>query len=503
MLVGPNLEQGILVILDKCKSLTQLKQLQSHLITIGHGQTQLYAFKLVRFCTISLSYLNYGRLIFDYINVPNVYLYTTMITAYTSLPDHKSSLLLYREMVCSGWSKPNQFVFPIILKSFPHVTKPYGIEMAHTHIEKVGFGKYPVVQTALLDAYSRFSSDFRVARQLFDEISEKNVVSWTVMISGYTRMGRMGDAILLFEEVPHHIRDTPCWNSIIAGCTQNGLLSEAISLLRRMIVEERMVLGNKPNDITFACVLAACGHTGMLQLGKCIHGYIYRNNLHLSSLTLNAFIDMYGKCGSLKQARNLFDKANRGSLTCWNSMINCLALQGHWEGAIGVFKDMLRHGDDVKPDTVTFIGLLSACTHGGLVEEGLGYYEMMTQVYRINPEIEHYGCLIDLLGRAGRFEEIMKIVREMHLTPDAVIWSSLLNGCKIHGRIDLAEYALEKLISIDPNNSSYYSMLANLYGQLGKWDEARKVRKILIQKNAYKAPGCSWIELDSQVHQFY
>ncbi|XP_060210832.1 pentatricopeptide repeat-containing protein At1g33350 [Lycium barbarum] len=501
MLVGPNIHQDILVILDKCKSLTVLKQLQSHLITIGHGQTQLYAFKLVRFCTISLSNLYYARLIFNYINLPNVYLYTAMITAYTSVLDHNSSILLYRGMFRNGWvSKPNHFVFPIIMKSLTETTKLYGVEMAHNNIEKMGFGKYPVVQTALLDAYSRFSSDIRVARQLFDEITERNVVSWTAMISGYTRVGQMGDAILLFEEVPRNIRDTPSWNSIIAGCTQNGLFSEAISMLRRMTVEEG---NNKPNDVTFACVLAACGHTGMLQLGKCIHGYMYRNNLNSSSLALNALIDMYGKCGSLKEARNIFDKANRGSLTCWNSMINCLALQGHWEGAVGVFKDMLRHGDDVKPDAVTFIGLFSACTHGGLVDEGLSYYDLMTQVYGINPEIEHYGCLIDLLGRAGRFVEIMKIVREMHITPDAVIWGSLLNGCKIHGRIDLAEYALDKLISIDPNNGSYYSMLANLYGELGKWDEVRRVRKILNQQNAHKPPGCSWIELDSQVHQFY
>lgn len=503
MLLGQNLYQDILVILDKCKSLALLKQLQGHLITTGHGQTQLYAFKLVRFCTITLSNLHYARLIFNYLNFPNVYLYTAMITSYTSVQDHTSSLLLYREMVRNGLSRPNHFVFPIILKSFPEVIKSYGIEMAHTHIDKMGFGKYPVVQTALLDVYSRSSSDIRVARQLFDEITDRNVVSWTAMISGYTRVGQMGDAILLFEEVPQCVRDTPSWNSIIAGCTQNGLFSEAISFLRRMIVEEGMVQWNKPNDVTFACVLAACGHTGMLQLGKCIHGYVYRNSVHLNSLTLNALIDMYGKCGSLREARYLFDKANRGSLTCCNSMINCLALQGHWEGAIGVFKDMLQHGDDLKPDSVTFIGLLNACTHGGLVQEGLSYYDLMTRVYGINPEIEHYGCLVDLHGRAGRFEEIMEIVRKMHIAPDAVIWGTLLNGCKIHGRIDLAEYALKNLISIDPNNGSYYSMLANLYGELGKWEEVRKIRKILNQQNAYKARGCSWIELDSQVHQFY
>ncbi|KAJ8538139.1 hypothetical protein K7X08_014679 [Anisodus acutangulus] len=177
-------------------------------------------------------------------------------------------------MIRNGSSKPNHFVFPVILKSFPEIIKCYGIEMAHNHIEKMGFGKYPVVQTALLDGYSRFSCDIRVARQLFDEISERNIVSWTAMVSGYTRVGQMGDAILLFEEVPRHIRDTPSWNSIIAGCTQNGLFSEAISMLRRMIFEE----GHKPNDVTFACALAACGHTGMLQLGKCIHGLLEQHH---------------------------------------------------------------------------------------------------------------------------------------------------------------------------------------------------------------------------------
>ena len=169
----------------------------------------------------------------------------------------------------------------------------------------------------------------------------------------------------------------------------------------------------------------------------------------------------------------------------------------------GVFEEMMECVDDVKLDGVTFVGLLNACTHGGLVKQGQSYFESMIRDYRIEPQIEHYGCLIDLLGRAGRFEEAMGVVRGMRMPPDEVVWGSLLNGCKIHGRIDLAEFAVKKLVEIDPKNGGYGAMLANVYVESGKWDEVRKVRKTLKEQNAYKTPGCSWIEVDNRVHQFY
>lgn len=367
----------------------------------------------------------------------------------------------------------------------------------HAQIAKWGFVQYPVVQTALVDSYSRSSSDIGVARQLFDEMSEKNVVSWTAMISGYTRVGQVGNAISLFDQMPE--RDVPSWNAVIAGCTQNGLFSEAISLFRKMMQHRH----NRPNQVTVVCALSACGHTGMLQLGKSIHGYVYRYSLGFDSFMSNALVDMYGKCGSLKEAKRVFDMTSKKSLTTWNSMINCFALHGHGESAIGIFEEMIQHGEDVRPDEVTFVGLLNACTHGGLVEKGRYYFLMMTQDYGIEPQIEHYGCLIDILGRAGRFEEALEVVRGMKIEPDEVVWGSLLNGCKVHGQIDLAEFAVKKLIEIDPKNGGYGIMLANLYGELGKWDESRMVRKMLKQHNAYKTPGCSWIEIDNEVYQFY
>jgi pentatricopeptide repeat protein len=374
--------------------------------------------------------------------------------------------------------------------------------MVHTQILKSGFLRYPVVETALLDSYSRLSSHIASARQVFDEMSDKNVVSWTAMISGCTRLGDIRSAISLFENMPD--RDVPAWNALIAGCTQNGFFSEAISLFRRMInLAQHDHCGNRPNKVTVVCALSACGHTGMLQLGKWIHGYVYKNRIDQDTFISNAFVDMYGKCGSLKEARTLFDMTSNKCLTSWNSMINSFALHGQSKSAITMFEEMMQCEDDVKPDEVTFVGLLNACTHGGLVEKGFSYFELMTRDYRIEPRIEHYGCLIDLLGRAGRFEEAMEVVRGMSMEPDEVVWGSLLNGCKIHGRTDLAEFTVQKLIEIDPNNGGYGIMLANIYGELGKWDEVRKVRKNMKDQNVYKTPGCSWIEVDNQVYQFY
>ncbi|KAK3232060.1 hypothetical protein Dsin_003941 [Dipteronia sinensis] len=331
-------------------------------------------------------------------------------------------------------------------------------------------------------------------------MSDRNVVSWTAMISGYTRVGDVNDAVSLFEEKPD--RDVPSWNSVIAGFAQNGI-PEAISFFRRMVTVGQSE-DIRPNRVTVVCVLSACGHTGMLQIGKLIHGYAYRNGLVPDLVVLNALLDMYGKCGNLKEARRVLNRSLKKNLTSWNSMINCFALHGRSESAIRVFEEMMQCKDhDVRPDGVTFIGLLNACTHGGLVEKGLAYFELMTRKYQIEPRIAHYGCLIDLLGRAGRFEKALEVVREMKMEPDEVVCGSLLNGCKIHRRADWAEFAVKKLIEIDPNNGGYGIMLANLYGESGKWDEVGKVRKMLKDRKAIKGPGCSWIEIDKQVNMFY
>ncbi|CAL0328665.1 unnamed protein product [Lupinus luteus] len=499
-----NLNEQVKYILQKCKDLNHLKQLQAYLITLGHSQTHFYAFKLLRFCAISLSNLHYSRLIFDHLVSPNIFLYTAMITAYASHPHtHVSAIALYRNMVRHGAEKPNQFIYPHVLKSCPQVMEPRGTDLVHAQILKMGFEQYPVVETALVDSYSRSLGNVGSARKVFDGMSERNVVSFTAMVSGYARAGDVENAVKLFDEMPE--RDVPSWNALIAGCTQNGFFSEGIRLFRKMVAlaTEEQYRFNKPNQVTVVCALSACGNTGMLQLGKWIHGYVYKNGFAIDSFISNALVDMYGKCGNLKQAFKVFEMNPNKGLTSWNSMINSFALHGQSDCAIAVFEQMIKHSGGMKPDEVTFIGLLNACTHGGLVEKGYSYFEMMVREFGIEPRIDHYGCLIDLLGRAGRFDEAMEVVRGMSMEPDEVIWGSLLNGCKVYGRTDLAEMAAKKLVEIDPHNGGYGIMLANVYGELGKWDEVRNVWRTLKEQKSYKIPGCSWIELDDQVHQFY
>ncbi|GAB4849641.1 hypothetical protein Ancab_004437 [Ancistrocladus abbreviatus] len=494
-----NLNQWVHSVLEKCNALNQLKQLHAFLITLGHGQTQFLTFKLVR-RAIALAKLKYARFIFDSLNSPNVFVYSAVITAYASRSDHTAVFLLYRDMVRQERSLPNEFIYPNVLKSSSETFYLHGIKLVHAQIVKSGFGLNPVVQTALIDTYSRFCSDIKTARKIFDEMPDRNVISWTAMISGYARFGEMGNAISLFEQMP--LRDVPSWNAIIAGCAQNGLFTEAISFFEEMVTLAAQYGFSFPNQVTLACALSACGHTGMLSLGKWIHALIYKNGLGPSSFISNALVDMYGKCGSLKAAQHVFDETQERSLTSWNSMINSYALHGQSWRALDLFEKMIQ-SEDVKPDEITFIGVLNACTHGGLVEKGYFYFDLMSKVYGIEPCIEHYGCLTDLLGRKGCFREALKVIMGMKIEPDAVIWGSLLNGCKIYGNTDLAEFSIRKLIEIEPNNGSYMTMLANLYVKLAKWDEAGEVRKMLKERKAEKIPGCSWIQLDGQFHQFY
>ncbi|XP_039137685.1 pentatricopeptide repeat-containing protein At1g33350-like [Dioscorea cayenensis subsp. rotundata] len=486
-------DEQVLSLLSKSSHLRHLKQIHGYLIAVGHAHTQFFAFKLVRFAAIALSDLAYARLIFDSLPSPNVYLYTGMITAYSSCPDPSSALHLFRLMLSRPRPRPNHFVYPHVLKSCFYSSHLDFMKSVHSHILKSGFQDHGVVQTSLLDGYARFS-DVGTARQLFDSLRERNVVSWTAMVSGYLRVGMVGNAVALFEEMP--ARDVPSWNAVIAGCTQNGLFSEAVGIFRKMLASFVV-----PNQTTVACVLSACGQLSMLRFGKWVHGYITKNDIEQCPYVSNSLIDMYGKCGSLREARWIFSTLSEKNLTTWNSMINCLALHGHSESAIAMFKEMECEG--CEPDEVTFVGLLNACTHGGLVDEGLDYFESMSRDFRIEPQIEHYGCVIDLLVRAGRFEDAMGIVRDMRIEPDEVVWGSLLNGCRIYGDAKLAELAVRKLLELDPENADYGVMLANLYSENGKWEEVRKVRKLLKEGGGKKLPGCSWIEIDSEVHQFY
>ncbi|XP_062222739.1 pentatricopeptide repeat-containing protein At1g33350 [Phragmites australis] len=496
----PLSHRDFVAVLTRCSTRAHLEQLHAHAFVAGRAAAQPTTFHLLRFASIRLSCLPYARRLFDATPHPNVFLYSAILSAYVSAsaaassPAHaRDALALFLRMLRRGRPAPNQFVYPLALRAACAVGVLL-VRSIHSHACKSGFYGYDVIKTSLLDGYSRYGM-MADARNLFDGLTERNVVSWTALVSGYARAGKAGDAIVLFEWMPE--RDVAAWNAVIAGCAQNGLFVEAVGIFGRMVGE-----GFRPNATTISCALSACGHLGMLKIGKVIHGYAWRTCVGFGSSVVNGLIDMYGKCGNLKGARWMFDEVSDRGLITWNSLINCLALHGHNKCAISAFNAMRDEG--VEPDEVTFVGLLNACTHGGFVDEGLRYFELMHHEYGIEPEIEHYGCIVDLLGRAGRFQDALNVINSMRVESDEVIWGSLLNACRIHRQLELAELAVRKLLELDPNNANYVVMLANVYSEGGFWEEVRKVRNLMKEETTgKKLPGCSWIEVDSKTHRFF
>uniref|UniRef100_A0A6V7QRD0 DYW domain-containing protein n=1 Tax=Ananas comosus var. bracteatus TaxID=296719 RepID=A0A6V7QRD0_ANACO len=300
------------------------------------------------------------------------------------------------------------------------------------------------------------------ARNVFDRMAEKDVVSWSTMIGGYA---------------------------------SNGLPQEALKLFFQM--QDANI---KPDCYTIVAVLSSCARLGALELGHKVSALIDMDEFLTNPVLGTALIDMYAKCGSTTNAWVVFQKMKEKDLIVWNAMISGLAMTGHGMISFGLFGQIEKLG--IQPNDNTFIGLLCSCTHTGLVEDGRRYFDNMRRVYFINPRIEHYGCMVDLLGRAGLLEEAHQLIKEIPMEANAVVWGALLSGCKIHRNALLAEYVLKKLIQLEPRNSGNYVLLSNIYSTSGRWDDAAKLRITMKEKGIEKTPGCSWVEHKGVVHEF-
>ncbi|RZC59478.1 hypothetical protein C5167_006784 [Papaver somniferum] len=290
-------------------------------------------------------------------------------------------------------------------------------------------------------------------------------------------------------------RNVVSWTAMIMGYVKQKKYSEGLALFHRMQIE-----GVEINEFTLVNVLSACAHLGAFEMGKWVHGYIHKNGVFLNPTLATALIDMYMKCGYVDKASQVFDKLTERSVSTWNSIIGGLAMHGYGESALERFKKMLRTGK--KPDHITFIGVLSACTHSGMVEKGQEHFNSMTRDFEIEPHIKHYGCLVDLLGRAGYLEEAYEIMKNMPIKRNGVLWGTLLNACSAHGDVELAEIAMERLIELEPFNDGNYVIMSNLYASKGQWEEVIKMRRFMKDRGILKTPGCSWIEVNNVIHEF-
>lgn len=346
----------------------------------------------------------------------------------------------------------------------------------------------------LVSGYSS-CGEVGIAREVFDRMPERNLVSWSAMIVGHARSGDVVAARELFDQMPE--RNVICWNAMIAGYTQNERFSESIELFRRMLQSG----GLPPNYVTLVSVLSACAHLGALDLGRWIDRYIERRAMKLSLFLGNALSDMYGKCGCIAEARRVFDRMLERDVISWSIIISGEAMHGHAVEAISGFREMLEQG--IKPNDITFMGILSACTHAGLVDAGLEYFNMMSEEFEILPKVEHYGCAVDLLSRAGRLDEAEDLINSMQVPPNVIVWGALLGGCRIYQDIIRGERVVQRILELDPDHSGSYVYLANVYASIGRLEDAANCRSRMREKQVVKTPGCSWIEVDNMVYEFF
>ncbi|KAF8370236.1 hypothetical protein HHK36_031727 [Tetracentron sinense] len=506
-----------LSLLSKCKSIENLKQIHSQIIKTGLHNTQFALSKLIEFCAISpFGDLSYALSIFELIDDPNVFIWNTIIRGHSLSYSPILAVTFYVRMLHAG-VEPNSYTFSFPFESCALVPATHEGRQIHTHVLKLGLDSDAFVHTSLINMYAR-NVELSDARLVFDKSSLRDAVSFTALITGYASGGYLDDAQRLFDEIP--VRDVVSWNAIIAGYAQSGKFGEALAFFQEMLREkaqpnestmcgdlekacglfdgicqrdriswnvmiggythmshykEALVLFRKmqqsneePNEVTFLSILPACANLGALDLGKWIHAYIDKNFSKSTNTSLpTSLIDMYAKCGNIKAALQVFDSAKPRSLASWNAMISGLAMHGHADMSLRLFSEMTEEG--YEPDDITFVGLLAACSHAGLVEVGRQYFDTMIRKYKISPKVHHYGCMIDLVSRAGLFDEAEALMKNMEMKPDGAIWGSLLQACRVHGNVELGEFVARQLFELEPKNPGGYVLLSNIYAGAGRW----------------------------------
>lgn len=356
--------------------------------------------------------------------------------------------------------RPDDHIFPSATKSCAILCRCDIGQSMHCLAVKTGFEFDVFVGSSLVDMYAK-CGEIGHARKMFDEMPEKNVVSWSGMIYGYAQLGDN---------------------------------EEALKLFRQALFEHLDV-----NDFTFSSVIRVCGNSTLLELGKQIHGLCFKTSFDSSSFVGSSLVSLYSKCGVIEEAYRVFGDIPVRNLGMWNAMLIACAQHAHTDRAFELFKEM--EGAGMKPNFITFLCVLYACSHAGLVEKGRHYFQLMKE-YGIEPGDQHYASMVDLLGRAGKLQDAVSITEEMPIEPTESVWGALLTGCRIHGNTELAAFAADKVFELGPVSPGIHVLLSNAYAAAGRWEEAAKARKTLRDRGMKKETGLSWVEEGNRVHTF-
>ncbi|PIA52570.1 hypothetical protein AQUCO_01000444v1 [Aquilegia coerulea] len=436
--------------------------------------------------------------IFNWMPMRNIVSWNSLITCYEQNGPANEALQLFPRMMECGF-EPDEVTLASVVSACATLSAIEEGKQIHSRVIK--FDKFRddlVLGNALVDMYAKCRK-IKAARQIFDQMPIKDVVSETSMVSGYAKAMSVKSARLMFTKMSE--KNIVSWNALIAGYAQNGENEEALELFR--VLKKESVW---PTHYTFGNLLNACANLANLQLGKQAHTHVLKHGLRFVSgpesdiFVGNSLVDMYTKCGSVNDGYRVFENMEERDQVSWNAMIVGFAQNGYGSEALDLFSRMLRSGE--KPDHITMIGVLSACSHAGMVEEGRRHFHSMTQEHGLVPTKDHYTCMVDLLGRAGCLQEAKKFIEGMPIEPDTILWGSLLSACKVHRNHEMGMQVAEKLLELEPSNSGPYVLLSNIYAELGQWREVVRVRKLMRHRGVVKQPGCSWIEINNQLHVF-
>lgn len=477
-------------LVHKFKYPFELKQLHSLAITTG---TPLSVFPLSRVASVSAltPSFPYAQQIFEQVEETETFFWNCCLRDFAESDTPFDAILLFyqlrRHNVC-----PDSYTCSYVLKACVQLLDNFHGRAIHAFIEKLGLQSNIVLQNKIVHLYAS-CGDISHAVLLFHKMLQRDVVTWNTMVTQLVKRGDVDSAYELFMQMP--VKNVRSWTAMISGFVQCGKPKEAINMFTKM--EEK---GVKANEVTVVAILAACADLGALDLGTRIHEYSsksgFQGNIHIC----NTLIDMYMKCGCLKDAHEVFGGIKEPTVISWSAMIQGLAIHGQAEQALEFFSKMVQTG--VRPNGVTFVGLLHACSHLGLIDEGHAYFYSMTPDYGIIPSIEHYGCMVDLLSRAGLLQEARELIKKMPIRPNSAVWGAVLGGCKVHKNIEMAEVAIEHLLELDPYNDGYYVVLANIFAEAKKWEDVARVRKLMTSRGLRKTLGCSWVDVNGVVHEF-
>ncbi|KAL8239985.1 hypothetical protein R6Q59_016553 [Mikania micrantha] len=539
-------------LLNSCSSLSQLEQIHAIILTNGSHKSLFVSTKLINKAVYFSPTMDYARKVFDTMPYRDAFIWNTLIRSYSYLGPCEEAVFTYRNMHRNGFV-PDGYTFTSVVRSCGLLAAAWEGKQVHCSVIKNGFDVDVYIQSSLVTMYAQ-NGETSDSEQAFGDIVVRNVVTWTAMVASYVQNGFLFKGLKIFVEMmtsetrPNaatlvsvlpacasleyfnfgmlihglgvklgvdsyislinslialygkcgnveiaralfdrmEIRTLVSWNAMIASYEQNNACEDAIQLFRTMQLQNIDF-----DKVTMVSVISACASLGALDAGKWVHEIVKTKGLEPSVAIANALIDMYSKCGSIDLAANVFSNLPHRSVVSWTSIISAYASHGHGKEAIELFSKM--KDERIRPNSLTFVAVLTACRHSGLVEEGRRHFNSMSKDYFILPGIEHCTSMVDLLGRGGKLLEAYEFIENMQIEPDVDVWGALLSACRIHGNFKLAELVAHRLSHLSPQNVNFYVNMISIYAEAGRWEDVARLRKILDEIKVKRMRGQSKI----------